>query len=88
MSCNSATHHMYDAQRPDAQPLASFSGHRNGSFYIRACFSPDGNHILSGSSDEKAHIWAVRSPGSSHSSPLDPTCESYAETPSQLIYQV
>ncbi|KAK9909895.1 hypothetical protein WJX75_009187 [Coccomyxa subellipsoidea] len=62
VSCNSATHHMYDAQRPDAQPLASFSGHRNGSFYIRACFSPDGHHILSGSSDEKAHIWAVDEP--------------------------
>lgn len=61
MSCNSATHHLYDTLRPEAQPLASFSGHVNGSFYIRACFSPDGSHILSGSSDHRAYIWAVRS---------------------------
>lgn len=59
MSCNSATHHLYNAQRPDAQPIASYSGHVNNSFYIRACFSPDGSHILSGSSDQKAYIWAV-----------------------------
>ncbi len=51
---------MYDALRPDSQPVASFWGHMNGSFYIRACFSPDGGHILSGSSDHKAYIWAVR----------------------------
>ncbi|EIE22055.1 WD40 repeat-like protein, partial [Coccomyxa subellipsoidea C-169] len=62
VSCNSATHHMYDALRPDSQPVASFWGHMNGSFYIRACFSPDGGHILSGSSDHKAYIWAVDEP--------------------------
>ncbi|BDA42072.1 probable denticleless protein homolog at N-terminal half [Coccomyxa sp. Obi] len=62
VSCNSATHHMYDTLRPEAQPIASFSGHVNGSFYIRACFSPDGSHILSGSSDHRAYIWSVDEP--------------------------
>lgn len=27
------------------------------SFYVKAAFSPDGSHILSGSTDRKAYIW-------------------------------
>jgi WD40 repeat protein len=62
VSCSSACHYLYDAGRPDLGPLAAYSGHASGSFYIRACFSGDGAHILSGSSDHRPHIWAVRAP--------------------------
>ena len=62
VSCSSACHYLYDAGRPDLGPLAAYSGHVSGSFYIRACFSGDGAHILSGSSDHRPHIWAVRAP--------------------------
>ena len=59
MSCSDSRHYLLSAQQPQRQPLASFSGYVNGSFYIRACFSGDGSHILSGSSDHKAYIWEV-----------------------------
>lgn len=36
------------------------TGHSHTSFYIRACFSPDGNFVLSGSADSKAYIWDVQ----------------------------
>lgn len=29
------------------------------SFYVKAAFSPDGSHVLSGSSDRNAYIWQV-----------------------------
>ena len=61
-SCSNGRHYLLNALRPAAQPLAAFSGHVNGSFYIRACFSPDGAHVLSGSSDHKAYIWEVALP--------------------------
>ncbi len=59
VSCSNSRHYLLNATQPHMQPLASFSGHVNGSFYIRACFSGDGTHILSGSSDHKAFIWEV-----------------------------
>ena len=61
-SCSNGRHYLLNALRPATQPVAAFSGHVNGSFYIRACFSPDGRHVLSGSSDHKAYIWEVGLP--------------------------
>lgn len=59
VSSAASSHHLFDAVHPDTEPLASFTGHSNGSFYIKASFSGDGSHILSGSSDHRAYIWAV-----------------------------
>lgn len=50
---------MYDTQRPQIGPTAAYAGHVMSSFFIKACFSPDGEHILSGSSDKNAYIWQV-----------------------------
>lgn len=36
------------------------TGHTQTSFYIRACFSPDGNFVLSGSADSKAYMWDLQ----------------------------
>ena len=52
-------HYMYDTQRPQIGPTAAYAGHVMSSFFIKACFSPDGEHILSGSSDKNAYIWQV-----------------------------
>ena len=61
MSCSNSRHYLLHTAQPERQPLVAYSGHVNGSFYIRACFSGDGTHILSGSSDHKAYIWEVGS---------------------------
>ena len=46
---------------PELPPVAQFRGHQVKTFYVRADFSPDGTHIVSGSSDRNAYIWEVRS---------------------------
>ncbi|GLJ48887.1 hypothetical protein SUGI_1031120 [Cryptomeria japonica] len=61
-SCMDNKIYMYNTLQPDKSPLKSFSGHELDSFYIKSCFSPDGTHILSGSSDGNAFIWQVDRP--------------------------
>ena len=59
MSVGNSVHYLYDTLRPGMGPTAAFTGHVTSSFFIKACFSPDGSHILSGSSDKNAYIWQV-----------------------------
>ena len=59
VSVGNSVHYMYDTLRPNIGPTAAFTGHATSSFFIKACFSPDGAHILSGSSDKNAYIWQV-----------------------------
>lgn len=44
-------------------PERRYAGHESGSFYIKATLSPDGDYLLSGSSDRAAYLWAVGRPG-------------------------
>lgn len=64
VSVGNSVLYLYDTLRPDIGPTAAFTGHATSSFFIKACFSPDGTHILSGSSDKNAYIWQVGSPSS------------------------
>ena len=59
-------HLLYDVTRPEVGPLRWFGGHEVASFYVKASFSPDGGHIVSGSSDSKVYIWRVDGPADSH----------------------
>ena len=61
MSVGNSVHYLYDTLRPLIGPTAAFTGHVMISFFIKACFSPDGTHILSGSSDKNAYIWQASS---------------------------
>ncbi len=57
------THSLFDVLRPELPPVAVFGRHLANSFYVRADFSGDGTHIITGSSDNNAYIWQVRKVG-------------------------
>uniref|UniRef100_A0A7I4AZV3 Denticleless protein homolog n=1 Tax=Physcomitrium patens TaxID=3218 RepID=A0A7I4AZV3_PHYPA len=61
-SCTDSKIYMYDGAFPERGVISSFSGHIVGSFYIKAAFSPDSAHILSGSTDGNVYIWQVDNP--------------------------
>ncbi|KAL2609907.1 hypothetical protein R1flu_028480 [Riccia fluitans] len=54
--------YMYDVMALAKGELKTFTGHTMGSFYIKASFSPDGTHILGGSTDHNAYLWKVDRP--------------------------
>lgn len=64
-------------------PLQRYVGHENSTFYIKSSLSPEGNFLLSGSSDEKAYIWNTK-----YSEPIvqleghsaEVTCASWCQT--------
>lgn len=56
-SCMDNTIYCYNVSTYEEQPVSLYKGHKNGTFYVKACLSPDGRYLLSGSSDEHAYIW-------------------------------
>jgi denticleless len=59
VSVNDGAHYLLDSAAPAAPPLAVFRGHSTRGFFVKAAFSPDGSHLLSGSADNHAYIWQV-----------------------------
>lgn len=67
----------------ETKPFMCYTGLTNSTFYIKSSLSPDGNYLISGSSDEKAYIWNVK-----QSTPLlslvghtrEVTCVAWAKT--------
>ena len=59
VSASNSVHYVYSLTAPGAAPVARLTGHVTGSFYIRTAFSPEGDHVLSGSSNGAACIWPV-----------------------------
>ncbi|WOL17609.1 denticleless protein [Canna indica] len=61
-SCMDNRIYLYDMLQLDRGPMKIFSGSKIESFF--SVISPDGAHILGGSSDGNAYIWQVRRPES------------------------
>lgn len=60
VNCMDNSIYAYNLASYAAEPLIRYTGLRNSTFYIKSSLSPDGQYLLSGSSDEKAYIWNVR----------------------------
>lgn len=60
MSVNDGAHYLLDGCAPGAPHLAAFRGHTSRNFFVKAAFSPEDSHLLSGSADCRAYIWQVR----------------------------
>ncbi|XP_062535284.1 protein lethal(2)denticleless-like, partial [Armigeres subalbatus] len=52
----------YNISTYATEPIQKYSGLKNDTFYIKAYLSPDGQYLISGSSDEKSYIWNVDNP--------------------------
>ncbi|XP_020272509.1 denticleless protein homolog isoform X2 [Asparagus officinalis] len=63
-SCMDHRIYLYDVMHLKKGPAKTFTGSKIGSFYVKSAISPDGVHILGGSSDGNAYIWQVRRPES------------------------
>ncbi|XP_062506926.1 denticleless protein homolog isoform X2 [Corticium candelabrum] len=63
-SCTDDVIYVYSCVNFSKEPLCSFHGHLNSTFYVRSALSADDRFLLSGSSDNHAYIWDVNSPDS------------------------
>ncbi|GBG79386.1 hypothetical protein CBR_g29535 [Chara braunii] len=61
-SCHNSNIYLYSVIHADKGPVKCYNGHVVSTFYVKATFSPDGTHILSGSSDKNAYVWQVDRP--------------------------
>lgn len=66
VGCANSRIHMYDCAYPErllnANPVQTFTGHVNTSFYVRSVWSPDDTHVVTGSCDTNVYIWDVKQP--------------------------
>ena len=61
-SCTNDNIYMYSCTTLQQEPVCTFSGHLNSTFYVKAALSPDDLFLISGSSDNGAFIWSVTNP--------------------------
>lgn len=83
VNCMDSNIYAYNLASTSNDPIMRYTGHKNATFYIKSCLSPDDKYIISGSSDEKAYIWNVE-----ESQPIvaltghtvEVTCAAWAQT--------
>uniref|UniRef100_A0ACD5X5X3 Uncharacterized protein n=1 Tax=Avena sativa TaxID=4498 RepID=A0ACD5X5X3_AVESA len=63
-SCMDNRIYLYSALHMDKGPIKSYTGSKIESFFVKSAISPDGTHILGGSSDGNIYLWQVDQPES------------------------
>ncbi|XP_043551811.1 denticleless protein homolog [Chiloscyllium plagiosum] len=61
-NCTDDNIYMFNVTGLKTVPVATFSGHQNSTFYIKANLSLDDQFLLSGSTDHNAYIWKISDP--------------------------
>ncbi|XP_041069701.1 denticleless protein homolog isoform X1 [Carcharodon carcharias] len=61
-NCTDDNIYMFNVTGLKTAPVATFNGHQNSTFYIKANLSLDDQFLLSGSTDHNAYIWKVSDP--------------------------
>lgn len=61
-SCMDSRIYLYSALHMDKGPVKVYTGSKIESFFVKSAISPDGTHILSGSSDGSVYLWQVDRP--------------------------
>ncbi|XP_053565334.1 denticleless protein homolog [Bombina bombina] len=61
-NCTDDNIYMFNVTGLKSDPVSVFNGHQNSTFYIKSSVSPDGQFLLSGSSNQSAYIWQVSDP--------------------------
>ncbi|KPJ05534.1 hypothetical protein RR46_02150 [Papilio xuthus] len=59
-SCMDNVIYCFNVATYSAVPEQRYTGHENGTFYIKAGLSPDNLYLVSGSSDTHAYVWNVK----------------------------
>jgi WD40 repeat protein len=61
VTTHEGSHWFLESNAPEVGPVAVFRAPSpSRSFFTCASFSPDGTHVLAGSTDSNAYIWQVR----------------------------
>ncbi|XP_011496586.1 PREDICTED: protein lethal(2)denticleless-like [Ceratosolen solmsi marchali] len=66
-SCVDKKIYAYNLSSYNPNPIAEYHGHGSHNkmltFFVKACLSPDGKYLASGSNNESGYIWHTRNPG-------------------------
>ncbi|XP_044749254.1 protein lethal(2)denticleless [Coccinella septempunctata] len=62
VNCLDSSIYCYNIGTYNVNPIMTYTGHQNNTFYIKSALSKDGSYLISGSSDENAYIWNLKHP--------------------------
>uniref|UniRef100_A0A453H599 Uncharacterized protein n=1 Tax=Aegilops tauschii subsp. strangulata TaxID=200361 RepID=A0A453H599_AEGTS len=61
-SCMDHRIYLYSTLHMDKGPIKTYTGSKIESFFVKSAISPDGTHILGGSSNGNVYLWQVDQP--------------------------